>query len=161
MAYQETLRRDTPGGISGTSTMLEEVTIGGVKIKPGDAFWLSMRSCHYDKDQWRQPELFVPDRFNPDCKEWYLRPNGESRAMYAYIPFFGGPRMCLGMRLAELALKTVIPLWYHFFDFEFVKPEHVQQRPIVEINSSKVIEVPLKVTTRSEVPIELRNLLKQ
>ena len=53
MAYQETLRRDTPGGISGTSTMLEEVTIGGVKIKPGDAFWLSMHSCHHDKDQWR------------------------------------------------------------------------------------------------------------
>lgn len=124
MAYQETLRRDSPAGISSTGTVLEDITVGGVHLKPGDAFWMSMFSVHHDIEQWREPSRFVPDRFDPSYKEWYLRPNGERRAQYAWCPFFGGPRMCIGTRLAELALKTVIPLWYHFFDFEFVKHEH-------------------------------------
>jgi len=61
--------------------------------------------------------------------------------------------------MAELSLKTALPLWYHYFDFEFVKPEHRENRPIVELNSMKVIEIPLKLTTRKKVPADLRDLL--
>mmetsp|Transcript_17521 Transcript_17521/g.22204 ORF Transcript_17521/g.22204 Transcript_17521/m.22204 type:complete len:148 (+) Transcript_17521:959-1402(+) len=105
MAYMEVLRRDTPAAISSTSTTTETTTIGGIEIRPGDAFWIDMKSICNDPAQWKEPARFIPDRFDPDSV-WYLTPGGEKRATFAWVPFFGGHRMCLGMRLAELALKT-------------------------------------------------------
>ena len=60
--------------------------------------------------------------------------------------------MCLGMRLAELALKTKIPLYFHFLDFEFAEKAHKEKRPVVELNCTKVIEIPLKFNKRNKVP---------
>ena len=119
-----------------------------------------MRSLQYDPSQWREPHRFIPDRYNPKS-EWYLRPDGETRATYAWAPFYGGHRMCLGMRLAELALKTQLPLYYHFFDFEFVEQAHMDKRPVVELHCAKVIEIPLKFKTRNEVPAEFRDIPNQ
>ena len=66
---------------------------------------------------------------------------------------FGGYRIYLGMRLAELALKTQIPLYFQFFDFEFAEQAHKEKRPVVELNCTKVIEIPLKFKTCNKVPI--------
>ena len=69
--------------------------------------------------------------------------------------------MCLGMRLAELALKTQIPLYFHFFDFEFADQAQKEKRPVVETHCTKVIEIPLKFKTRVEVPSEFRDIPNQ
>jgi cytochrome P450 len=35
----------------------------------------------------------------------------------------GGKRVCLGKTFAEVTTKFTVPLLFHFFDFEFTKPE--------------------------------------
>ena len=94
----------------------------------------------------------MPDRFNPSNDEWYLKPNGGGkRSPFAYVPFLGGSRVCLGKTFAEVTLRFTIPLWFHFFDFDFTVEEHRKERPVVVLGSVKAIEIPLKMTTRNKV----------
>ena len=51
-------------------------------------------------EQFAEPEVFRPERFNPE--------HGEKHAPGAYLPFGAGPRTCLGAPFAMMELKTVL-----------------------------------------------------
>ena len=42
MCYQETMRRDAPAAVSGTSTVLKDTTYDGVLLHPGNAFLVGL-----------------------------------------------------------------------------------------------------------------------
>lgn len=47
----------------------------------------------------------------------------------------------------------MIPMWLHFFDFEFVNEEHKKVRPNVQLGTTEPIEVPMKLITRNKVKV--------
>ncbi|CAG2120493.1 unnamed protein product, partial [Medioppia subpectinata] len=60
----------------------------------------------------RDPELFAdPDQFKP---ERFLKPTHHP---YAYLPFGGGPRLCVGMRFALNEMRMCIAKIVHKFEF--------------------------------------------
>jgi cytochrome P450 len=61
----------------------------------------------------------LPERFDPSSK-LYLRPNGEKRHPFAFNPFIGGKRICLGKTFAEIVAKFVVPALLSRFEFDFV-----------------------------------------
>lgn len=82
-----------------------------------------------------------------------MKPDGKTkRNPYAYSPFAGGIRVCLGKTFAEVALKFSIVLYYHFFDFELVKPEQKKERPVVTLGCTEAVVIPTKLITRNKVP---------
>ena len=103
-----------------------------------------------DPEQWKDPDLFIPERFD-FSSDWSKTKDGKKRSPHAYSPFMGGTRVCLGKTFAEIMLKFTIPLYYHFFDIELVKPEHKKDRPKVIFAASKPIEIPMILTTRNKV----------
>ena len=80
------------------------------------------------------PELryLFPERFDPTSK-YYLTPKGEKRPNYAFSPFLGGMRICLGKSFIEIISKFVGPTIISNFDFDFFtddqrlykKPNHL------------------------------------
>ena len=103
-----------------------------------------------DPEQWKDPNLFIPERFD-FSNDWSKTKDGKKRNPHAFAPFMGGSRICLGKTFAEIMLRFTIPLYYHFFDIELVKPEHKKDRPFVTIGASKPIEIPMMMTTRNRV----------
>ena len=56
-------------------------------------------ASHHLADVFEDPHSFRPERFAPDARAKI--PKG------AYIPFGGGPRICIGMRFGELEVRAI------------------------------------------------------
>ena len=69
-------------------------TIAGVEVSAGDTVAISPYLLHRNPELWPNPEGFDPSRFLPD--------NAMDRPRYAYLPFGGGRRICVGAGLAQL-----------------------------------------------------------
>ena len=154
MCYMEAMRRNSPAAISSTACMSKDCNITGLDLPANQGFLIFINAIQNDPSQWREPELFKPERFDP-ASEWYKRPDGGKRNSHAFSPFLGGSRVCLGKTFAEVTLRFTIPLYYHFFDFELVEPAHKKERPVVWLGATKAINIPIKFITRNKVPANL------
>jgi cytochrome P450 len=90
---QETLRL-YPGAWGFERCAIEEDEIAGRRIPAGSTILLSPYAMHRHPQYWDRPRVFDPDRFLPEVQ--------AARPRYAYYPFGGGKRVCIGMRFAEV-----------------------------------------------------------
>lgn len=78
--------------------------LGPYHISAGSMVVVSPFVVHRHPDFWPNPDQFDPERFTPE--------QVANRPRYAYIPFGGGPRICIGnsfaMMQAQLALAMVV-----------------------------------------------------
>jgi steroid 17alpha-monooxygenase/17alpha-hydroxyprogesterone aldolase len=79
---------------------------------------LNLQAIHHNKEEWKEPEKFIPDRFDKGS-EYFLTPSGSKRNPFSYAPFLGGKRVCLGKTFAELVAKAIIPAIFTKYEFEF------------------------------------------
>jgi cytochrome P450 len=71
---------------------------------PADAtISISPYVTHRDPTLWENPEDFDPERFAPE--------RSAGRAHYAYFPFGGGPRQCIGKGFALMESTLALPCW--------------------------------------------------
>jgi cytochrome P450 len=87
--------------------VIREVTIGGYTLPVGAAVGLYSWVLHRDARFWPDPERFDPERFTPEAK--------AARPKFAYFPFGGGARQCIGESFAwmegVLILATIAQRW--------------------------------------------------
>eukprot|EP00752_Nemacystus_decipiens_P011021 g9793.t2 len=110
------------------------------KITRGVDLFLAIYNLHRSKDFWENPDTFDPDRFdrpfqnkgiegwagfNPDLLEGQMYPN-EVASDFAYLPFGGGQRKCVGDQFALMESVVTLSMLIRRFDFELtIKPEEV------------------------------------
>jgi cytochrome P450 len=75
----------------------------GEPVSPGDLIWIAPWTLHRHLDHWDQPNAFFPQRFAGQAQPW---------THGAFIPFGGGPRICIGagfaMAEAQMLLATLL-----------------------------------------------------
>jgi cytochrome P450 len=102
MIVREAMRLFPPAPLFARQPV-EDVAIGGWEIPEGSQVVVSVYALHRDPRFFPEPDQFNPDRFAPGWEERIPR--------YAYLPFGGGPRVCIGngfaMMEARLVLATV------------------------------------------------------
>ena len=91
-----------------------------------------MYGLHRNPKEWREPNSFIPERFDPRS-EYYLTPSGQKRHPMSFGPFLGGKRVCLGKTFAEMVSKLVGPTLLIEFDFEFVDKKLYKEKPINDL----------------------------
>jgi cytochrome P450 len=79
---------------------LEDDTVAGYTIPAGAIVLLSPYITHRHPAVWDAPEIFDPDRFAPD--------RAAARPTFAYFPFGGGPRHCIGSALATTEMQLIV-----------------------------------------------------
>jgi cytochrome P450 len=98
----EALRLYPPTWVTARSPV-RAVALGGYALPAGAVLLLSPYTMHRHPAFWEEPEVFDPERFTPE--------RSAGRPRFAYFPFGGGPRQCIGnafaMMEAQLVLATV------------------------------------------------------
>jgi cytochrome P450 len=78
---------------------VQDEEIGGYLLKAGSITVVSIGGLHHHPDYWPEPFAFRPDRFADfDTK-------GNNR--YLFMPFGGGPRICIGNHFAMLEMQLI------------------------------------------------------
>ena len=98
MAVQETLRLYPPAWI-GPRRAIKDFEFAGHRVPAGLPVNYSSWASHRLPEVFGDPHAFKPERFAP--AERAKLPKG------AYIPFGGGPRICIGMRFGELEVRAI------------------------------------------------------
>jgi cytochrome P450 len=99
MIIEEGLRLYPPIWIIGRRAIADD-EIGGYKIKAGSEIIISPYITQRHSDFWENPEKFNPERFPP--REPFARPR------FAYFPFGGGARSCIGDNFALMEMQLII-----------------------------------------------------
>jgi cytochrome P450 len=88
---------------------VSEVEIGGWRYPKGAEFVISPWVVHRDGRGFEDPEAFRPERWENDLVRRLPR--------FAYFPFGGGPRVCIGNRFALMEAKLVLAVAVQRFRF--------------------------------------------
>jgi cytochrome P450 len=103
MVIKETMRLYPPAWILNGRTAVEDIEIGGYLIPKGSRVFISPYAMHRLPQYFPDPEQFDPERWLPERE--------AALPKYAYIPFGGGPRVCIGnsfaLMEAHLLLATI------------------------------------------------------
>lgn len=124
MVVEESMRLLPPvWSISREAIAADE--IGGYRIPPGGAVIMNQYITHRHPDFWEDPEAFIPERFAPE------RANGRHR--FAYFPFGGGPRLCIGNNFAMLEAQLLLATIAQRYELDLVPDHPVDLEPLITL----------------------------
>ncbi len=108
---KESLRLYPPIHI-GNRMIADDIEFQGERIPAGERLFYSIYLTHRDPAYWEDAEQFCPERFA----------HGRKTPPFAYIPFGGGPRACIGAAFGQAEARLVLGRLLQCYDFELVEP---------------------------------------
>ena len=96
--------------------------MAGRTLFKGDAVSIAPWLLHRHQSHWHNPDLFDPGRFLPG----QATPN-----RYVYMPFGGGPRVCIGMAFALTEAIAVLAAFVREFSFQLTDTSPIVPRAVV------------------------------
>jgi cytochrome P450 len=103
----------------------DEVEVGGVRLRAGEQFIVPQWVVQRDPRWFSEPDAFRPERFLGDAHKALPR--------FAYFPFGGGPRVCIGQHFAMLELVLVVARLSQSFVFEMLGNDALPIHPVITL----------------------------
>ena len=124
MVLEESMRLYPPAWAFARSAIAED-EINGYSIPKGAYVLVFPATTHRHPDFWERPDVFDPERFEPS--------RAAGRHRFAYFPFGGGPRVCIGNQFAlteaQLILATILPR----YQFRLLPEANVVPEPLITL----------------------------
>jgi cytochrome P450 len=114
----------------------EDCEFGGYRVPAGTTVLVSQWVMQRDPRYWPDPEKFRPER--------WLEPGIKQLPKFAYFPFGGGPRQCIGNTFAMMEAVLLLTTIAEKARFELVPDHPFKLRPAVTLKP----EFGIKVTVR-------------
>ncbi|MFE2431015.1 cytochrome P450 [Streptomyces sp. NPDC059373] len=111
MVLKETMRLYPSAPVVGRRAVAE-TEIGGHRIPAGADVLVSPWVTHRHPEHWPDPDRFDPERFTPEAE--------AARPRYAWFPFGGGPRACIGQHFSMLESVLGLAVLLQSYAFEAV-----------------------------------------
>ena len=121
MVFNESLRLYPPTWIYVRMAQQDDVLPSRTQIRAGDKIYICQYSLHRNPEYYPDPLSFNPDNFKAAAI--------SKRPKLAYLPFGGGPRVCMGEPLARMESMLVLATLARQFQLRCVDPNAVQLHP--------------------------------
>ncbi len=121
---KESMRLYPPAWIT-DRVALEDDEVKGYKIPKGTIVNCYIYGAHHSEKYWKNPEAFIPERFEKE--------NMKGKPNFAYFPFGGGPRLCIGNNFAMMEMQLVLAEMVRRFDFELVPDQQIELQPLITL----------------------------
>jgi retinoid hydroxylase len=115
----ESMRSVTPV-IGSFRVMRRDAEYKGYRLPAGWVVRLEIAGTHENSAVWPDPATFDPER-------WL---SGEKRPPHSYIPFGGGPRICLGANFAYAEMRVMLALLLRDYDWALEPGQDLRYRHI-------------------------------
>jgi cytochrome P450 len=122
--FQETMRLYPPVWTMSRAAIADD-NFEGIEIPAGTNMILCPYAIHRRPDVWPEPEAFRPERFAA------REERGIDR--YAYFPFGGGPRRCLGEQFALWEARVILGHVLRRFDVTLEPGQKVVAEPMITL----------------------------
>jgi len=133
-AIEESLRLYPPAwGFSRRA--VDEDAIGGYAVRRGWLVFIIPFVVHRRPALWADPERFDPERFTPERE--------AARQKFAYIPFGGGPRGCIGNQFAMVEAQLIVAAIAQRFRLTLVDGPPIRPEPLITLRPTPALRVRL------------------
>jgi cytochrome P450 len=119
-----------------TRRAAEQVEIGGYVVPAGSNIIVSPWVTHRDARFFPNPEAFDPDRWCGDQE--------QAIPKFAYFPFGGGPRMCIGNNFALMEAAILLAAVAHCFQIGLAAGQTVEPLPSITLRPKNGVPARLR-----------------
>jgi cytochrome P450 len=130
----EAMRLYPPAWLVGRRA-IEPYPIGGYVAPARTIFLMSQWVMHRDARVFPEPERFDPDRWTPEFK--------ASLPKFAYFPFGGGPRQCIGESFAWMELVLLVSTIAQRWKMQLVPGHPVAPQPVITLRTKHGMKMTL------------------
>ena len=143
MVIEEGLRLYPPAWVFERQAIAED-TLGDFAVEKGAIIGICPYVIHRHPDHWENPETFDPERFLPE--------RSAGRARYAYIPFGGGPRTCVGNHFAMMEAQILLAMIVREQRLDLVPGHPAVLDPVITLRPKTGIKVTRRPAPSSDEP---------
>lgn len=141
---KESMRLYPPAWHLNIRAAARDTTIAGHAIKRGTNVLVAPWAIHRNPRLWPDPERFNPERFTPERE--------AARPRYAYLPFGGGPRVCIGNAFAMMEARLILATVAQCYALDLVPGQRIEPNPQITISPREGVRMQLRA--RNAVAME-------
>ena len=116
--------------------------VGDVVIPAGSMVIVYVYGAHHARRVWDSPEEFRPERF--------VKEKEKLRTPFTYLPFGGGPRVCIGNHYAMLQILMILSTILRRYAFQLAPRQDVEARAMVILRPKQGIRMHFTRTLATE-----------
>jgi cytochrome P450 len=150
MIAKEAMRLYPPAYAVGREA-IEDTEIGGYRVPRGTQLFAFQWVTHRDPRYFERPNEFEPERWASESIQRLPK--------YAYFPFGGGPRQCIGNYFAMMEVVLLMATIGQRFRFSLAEGFQMEVLPVLSLRPKKGIKVRLFHRTNDSAPLVDRERL--
>ncbi len=113
--------------------------LGGYRLQAGSVILISPYVLHHDPRYWSKPNDFDPTRFSAE--------NEPTIPKYVYLPFGGGPRICIGNHFALMEAHILLALLLRHYRLHPVPNTPI--KPLYQVTTFPQDGLPMRLERRT------------
>jgi cytochrome P450 len=140
MVIEEALRLYPPAPILSRKAIADD-ELQGYPIAANSMIMISPYAVHRHPALWEEPERFDPERFTPE--------RAATRPAYAYFPFGGGPRVCIGNHFAMMEAQLILSTVAQRYQLRLIPGHPVEPQMVVTLRPRYGLPMTIHATERA------------
>jgi cytochrome P450 len=143
---RESLRLYPPAYVIGRRA-IEDHRLAGIRIPKGAVLLVSPWTVQRSERYYENPLEFRPERWTAEFRSTLPR--------FAFFPFGGGPRQCIGEGFAWMEMALVLAVLVRDWDFDLVPGQQIRPKPAMTLRSEHPIQMNLQKVLETGGPAEV------